>query len=349
MDRPLIIACDQLYPGVRLRIYAEDPTVNAAAYDRIQVFKYTPASVDPITPESWDEISDSGDRPVLGTNWVYQYEDPDGSLTRLYRVRYYHSGTGSFGPNSPQVLGDKVGYISISDARASGVPATVTDATLIDLIQGCQSYFDEETGKWFEPREADLMMDGMDMSTLFLPVPIISIYGLYRNSDFTNVVSSSDYVAYKSRQPFGDRKNPRVSLLSSAMDSIFSPMFARGGRALFLKGEQNQKVSGVFGWIETDGSTPMMVRRAVTMMVVLNAVPGGGIAGSDTSLNVSGPLTKKKVDRSEYWYAQPPSFGHLKPGVTPIVKSQEVNYIIDRYRNRYVGISGGGNSMVRWR
>lgn len=342
MPRPTIIACEVLDPGLRLRIFADNAASAAAIYNRIQIHRSTTIN------GTYTELTDASTRLVLeGTKWVYVYEDTSGTTAKFYKVRYSKSSDGAvLSSFSPPVSGGRVGYISIADVRAAGISDSVADDIVLDLIMGCQSFIEEATGKWFEPREAEYDLDGQDHPFLHLPVPIIAVYALYRNSDFTNKVDATQYKTYSSRSAPDDRRNPKIVLTTSQSYDVFSSPFARMGGMRFVKGEKNQRATGVFGWLERDGSTPMYIRRALTMMVALNAVPGKGIAGSDMSLNTSGQITKRKVDKSEHWYAQPPARSAARPGLLPITRSPEIDAIIAYYTDKYVGMSGAPS--LRW-
>ncbi len=160
-------------------------------------------------------------------------------------------------------------YATINDVRAAGVTGDVEpdDDKITSLIALCSQFLDRATRQWFESRSVTFAVDGSDSDALHFAVPILTVTSLKLNSD-PNALDTDLYEVYNGRQMPDDRKNPRIKLVGpSTHRSIYtSPMVS--GRLIFRKGRRNQTIAGTFGYLEADDSTPLLIARAVTKMVV---------------------------------------------------------------------------------
>jgi hypothetical protein len=236
-----------------------------------------------------------------------------------------------------------MGYVSIADIRAEGL----TDAqrfpdervqAQIDLWSG---FVERATRQWFEPRPRTLIVDGNDTDTLQLPVPIISVSQLYINADFITPVRTDLYFAYTGRDFPDDRKNPRIRLLSTEkFADIFLPPRVRTRGEVFIKSRQNQKVVGVFGFVEADGSTPALIKRAVTKLVLANVRP---LFKSSVAM-VLGKMMEQ-TDGHMVQYLTPDRF-KMRLGTLGITRDMEVEQILQLYRAPILLGSPGSATFV---
>lgn len=167
-------------------------------------------------------------------------------------------------------------YITVDDLRAEDITeAELSDDRAEVLITYWSQWIDLMTGQFFDARSDTIYLDGDGSRLLQLPVPIIECTSLYMNDDFVNVIDPSYYVVYNSRGPVqDDRKNPRIKL-KMAGTSVFSS----SSSGLFEIGDRNQKIVGVFGFVEAgmlEGEeeedpdtyiTPEPIKRAVKILV----------------------------------------------------------------------------------
>lgn len=205
--------------------------------------------------------------------------------------------------------------ITVDDVYSKGgVDETiVADTELIErAIAQAEDTIYNVTGQFFEPTDLDFLLDGTGTSVLRLPVPIISIDAVYMNGSDTPLPANA-YVVYNRIRPVDDRRNPRIAMnRSSYYDSSNVYAGHRGGSMTFLRGEQNQRVVGTFGYCEADGqSPPPLIIRAALMLVAQylstpNAESGSGATGGGSGGGQSyqqGPIVEEQTDQHRIRYA----------------------------------------------
>lgn len=218
-----------------------------------------------------------------------------------------------------------MGYVTIAEARAEGVPDPPDDTLLQAAIDLWSNYIDEACHQWFDERSVTLLLDGPGAPTLFLPVPIIEVTELYLNENWTVAVDPEFYAVYDSRTVPDDRKNPRITLKQSRPD-LFT-MAAFGPSPVFANGVQNQKVVGKFGYLEPDNSTPPLIKRAVMKLLSKSLEPM--YSATTLSALTPGPVKTEKTDAHSITYAFSES---LVKGNLGITGDAEVAAIVRMYR-----------------
>jgi len=165
------------------------------------------------------------------------------------------------------------------------------------LIQEAMQFIDEKTGQYFNKKTGIFQIEGNNTPLMHLPVPIIDITEFTVNSADTPLTEGEDYdfVAFKGRQnPQDDRRNPRIKLnFGRGRNSIYSGSLT--SRA-FMKGTF-ATITGSFGFLEPDGTTPLMIQRAVKLLVMKEI--NNQIGESASSTSGTGPLKRLKVDLHE--------------------------------------------------
>ncbi len=160
-------------------------------------------------------------------------------------------------------------YITVQDVRDAGLTDDViySDSTIESGILLWQSFIDRACRQWFESKTLTIFADGTDSDTLHFGVPIISIEYLKINNDTTEL-DESLYRIYNSIDYPDDRRNPRIKLIRSDeyRDIYTSPGCT--GDLRFRKGRKNQEIKGNFGFIDEDGSVPLLIQRALTKLVI---------------------------------------------------------------------------------
>lgn len=158
-------------------------------------------------------------------------------------------------------------YITAADVRATGFdnPEDVyTDQQIDDAIALWQQVLERACRQWFESRALVISCDGNDSDTLNFGVPIIDITYVKLNGATTEL-PTDQYEIYNSREYPDDRRNPRIKLASDGDSDIYSGSW---NDAKFRKGRKNQEISGTFGFLEPDDSTPLLIERALTKLVI---------------------------------------------------------------------------------
>lgn len=197
-----------------------------------------------------------------------------------------------------------------------------------DLIQQAMDIIDESTGQYFNKREGIFKIEGNNTQLMHLPVPIISIDELLINSTNTELKEGEDFdfVAFKSRQkPTDHRRNPRIKLnIGRGRENIFSGSLTS---RIFVKGTLTQ-ITGAFGFLEPDGRTPSLIKRAVQLLVMRDIKRP--IASSLSVEEEVGPVKRLKVDLHEKEFFEPSSNrNNIKSSTSGI---EEVDKIISFYR-----------------
>lgn len=137
-------------------------------------------------------------------------------------------------------------YCTVEDLRAEGISEEqFDDAQLEKLITSSCEFIDRITGQWFELREQTIRLDGRGGKNLVLPVFLSDVYSVKVDHE-----EIDDYVLYNRME---DRAYPKI--------------FRCAG---WPKGRLNVEVSGQWGYVEEDGSTPPAIKRAAMKLALYN-------------------------------------------------------------------------------
>ena len=144
-------------------------------------------------------------------------------------------------------------YCSIEDFRREGfTEEEYPDEVLEELSISASALIERLTGQFFEPRDLTLRFDGRGGNVLPLPVFCIECESVIMNGD---VVDPDEYIVYNRYYPDDDRHYPKIYHVRK-----------------WLAGVQNIEVTGRFGYVEADGTTPGDIRRAC-MKLSVNQFP----------------------------------------------------------------------------
>lgn len=180
--------------------------------------------------------------------------------------------------------------------------AVIYDGNLSDLevyIKEAMAFIDRHTRQWFNARTFDdtkpVLMEGNNTETLFFPVPILEITTLKKQKD-SEILAADDYQVFNGRSFPDDRRNPMLKLRRDSDDVMFigTGKFMRGVRAI---------ITGIFGFLEEDGSTPLMIQRATLKLSLMYYMRTLGesaeVAANSAEL---GPIKREKTDMHEIEY-----------------------------------------------
>ncbi len=218
----------------------------------------------------------------------------------------------------------------------------VTKKRAQDSIQTSMDFIDEKTRQFFNCRTFDdtnpVKIEGRNSPTLFLGVPIIQIDKLLINSTDTELTEGEDFdfVVYNSRsRPQDDRRNPMIKLnVGRGRDSIFIGVTNR----LFIRATLTH-IEGSFGFLEPNGSTPLLIQRATLKLVFKQLENPLGSSDTIGGSNV-GPRKRLKVDLHEE------EFFELKDvtSAASLSGDSEVDRIISTYRS-VIGMGGSFKTL----
>ncbi len=211
--------------------------------------------------------------------WFVQ--GPPGALEQIVSVDFdvLAEGAGSY----------RFGYALVSDLRAEGVSvAEATDARLARLIRLASQYVDRMTGRFFEPRPMIMTLDGSGGRAQLLGHPIIAVHEVTQSlampAGLGELPVTPSFLRVYNRHLTGliepdDRENPRLEFFheSDLLGVRSTPAASLGlGSLVWLRGPQNVRVNGLFGYTDPDGSavgrTPDLIRH-VTKLLVLREIP----------------------------------------------------------------------------
>lgn len=242
-------------------------------------------------------------------------------------------------------------YITIADIRALGITIPMaSDATVQAAIDTWQQFIERVCRQWFYPLELVLSLDGTDSDAIHFGVPAISISELRLNGDSV-ALNPSYYRVYSNNSAYpADRQNPRIKLIDSGQRGIYTaPM--KDGRLQFRFGRQNQYIKGMFGYVEADGSTPLLIKRALTKLVVEKLSTPVFVDPMNPPVVqpplVTGVILEEWTDGHKIKYAQ--AGGELNPrapGLAGITNDPEVLGILRLYKAP-IGVATANNPSFR--
>jgi len=227
-------------------------------------------------------------------------------------------------------------YITVAEVNAEGlVDPPFTDADITAAIVLWQQFLERACRQFFESRTLTIEFDGNDSDTIHFGIPIISVEYLKINDDTTNL-STDLFKIYSSRSYPDDRRNPRIKLIPDTdLDIYTAPQSTR--RLKFRKGRQNCSVKGAFGFTESDGSVPLLIKRAWMKLVIEKLANPLYVADPATAPTppplMTGILLEEKTDGHSMRYGA--AGGTTKPrapGLIGITSDQEILDIIRLYK-----------------
>lgn len=166
-------------------------------------------------------------------------------------------------------------YCTVEDLRAEGVSEEeYSDEQLCRLIEASCDFIDRVTGQWFELREKVLRFDGRGGKNLVLPIFLSEAYSVKVDCEEVD-----DYVLYNRME---DRAYPKIY---------------RG--AGWPCGRLNVEVSGQWGYVEEDGTTPSAIKRAAMKLALYN-FPVLSDSGAQEEKAIRGLLTSETTDGHSY-------------------------------------------------
>jgi hypothetical protein len=224
-------------------------------------------------------------------------------------------------------------YATVTDLRAEGVPTEIADAQIQPAIDRWSQFIDRACRQFFEAKTLTVDLDGNDSHILFLPFPIISVTSLYLNGQFTTALGTSSYTVYNGRTTGGqdDRKNPKIRLVR-ASSSIYEVPRLNPHGPVFLKGNRNQRIVGSFGYTESDGSTPLLIKRAVMKLTVKSLKNGAGLWDELENPPVPGGGVMSETTDGHTITYDAFRINPSRPGLSGITGDQEVDRILDLYK-----------------
>ena len=149
-------------------------------------------------------------------------------------------------------------YVSVEDIRIEGLTdPPYSDGMVAERIALAQEAFERLTGQFFNARsDYTVKLDGRGHNTLWLPFPPVSVDALtsvaiISSGGTSETLDADQYVVDMPEFPDG-RMNPKLLRVSGA----------------WPKGTRNIEIIGEFGFVESDKSTPLLVKNAVKRIAI---------------------------------------------------------------------------------
>lgn len=220
-------------------------------------------------------------------------------------------------------------FASLSDLRKAGVTVTAvpdTDALVALCLAARQ--IEIFTDRQFVARAKTLRLDGRGSPDLLFDEPICALSSLrilthafgseatIDDQELTDVEIYNRHLRGQSEPD--DRDNPKLSFrrLHDHLGMYYEETRPLFPHHIFPFGQQNVILEGVFGYTDPDGSplggTPLLIRRAATMLASLLAQPAASQVGSVSASR--GPIVEERTRDQAVKYAKPSSLGGAQPG-----------------------------------
>lgn len=322
-----------------------------------QIFDFSPsgggAQVFPVSGRATVDLNDCPTGERIGTgHYVALWTVPTLQNLGAHRITWYFretvggqefTFTEEFEVLDVPVASPGNFYITIADVRAAGLDATVaTDAEVDAAIKINQQFIERATRQWFYSRPLTLQLDGNSSDTLHLPVPIVSLDSLTINDNDT-VLDAEFYRVYDSKDLPDDRWNPRIKLRRGNVD-LFQDPFRTDRPLIFRKGRQNQTLVGNFGFVESDGSTPELIKRALLVLVIEKLTnPPFGSPTPGAPSGPTGSILRETTDGHTVQYTFV-KFGDTRAGWSGYTMNREVHTILNIYKAP-IGVAA---ASARW-
>lgn len=144
-------------------------------------------------------------------------------------------------------------YITVDEVRTAGdLAPEITDAQIQVSILKYQEIVDRVTRQFFEIRSGELLRDGSGSHILHLPFPIIQLNELFLNES-TIAEPAENYKVYDNKGNLNDdRTNPKIVMYRERTIFQSSHSGQTQNRQVFVRGRQNQKLIGDFGYVKAD-------------------------------------------------------------------------------------------------
>jgi len=155
-------------------------------------------------------------------------------------------------------------YVTLQEMRAEGISLEEygNDAYIEKRIAIAQSFIENVTGRFFEPRDLTLKLSGSGISILSLPITPTSDTAITEIREDADAISTDLYTVIVTEFP----------------DSRYNPKIIRIG-GVWSKGLYNYEVDGEFGFVTSAGETPEDIKHLCKRIAMWN-LPKIGVASA---------------------------------------------------------------------
>lgn len=213
-------------------------------------------------------------------------------------------------------------------------PTTPQSAAALDaIIALSMAFVDRITRQWFNARALSVKIEGTNSDLMLLGVPILTLTSVVFNEEqtFSTTDEINNYFLYPNARGYpDDRKNPKIKLRRDVRN-----VFLDTGRGQIFRRGRMQVFAGTFGYLEEDGTTPLLIQRATLKYAVIKYIDPPGTSAADSSVE-KGPMKREKTDLHEIEYFDPSKSGAATAagakGLAPLSGDREIDDILLMYR-----------------
>lgn len=232
----------------------------------------------------------------------------------------------------PEATGSTgIGYCTVQDIRDEGVPSTISDERIQEMIVVASHFVDAYTVRFFSPRSLSFRLDGRGNRSMLLEHPIIDVTNVEIDDSVVDLADVVVYNRHMTQQLFypDDRDDPRIELVQPVTDLQLRQHTASG----FPIGQQNVLIEGVFGYTDPDGSTygqtPVLICEA-TKLLVMRELPLKYTSGGMDDTAIGYKIIEMKTRYQSVKFSDPNKLGVYGPG--PFTGDRRIDNILLRFR-----------------
>ena len=200
-------------------------------------------------------------------------------------------------------------YCTVEELRTEGLDEEkYSNEALEKLIKLSCEYIDRITGQFFEPRELTIRLDGRGGKNLVLPLFLIDAWYIKVGNEFID-----DFVLYNRITPVDDRPYPKIYR-----------------NAKWPEGIMNIEISGTWGYVEVDKSTPEPIKR-ISKKLVMYGFPALNDKEAQDEKNLQGLLISEMTDGHSYQLSDTAVANLFSNAITG---DTEIDEILKYYTNK---------------
>ena len=212
--------------------------------------------------------------------------------------------------------------------------SSLSDADATTALAEAVAYLEGATGRFFTARLGTLDLDGTGTHRLFCPYPLVSTNQDADNGGISEILIGDDTTAldsdtYEANDGIGlsgrdPRAHPFVDLVAPSSGGTFvsrPPGF--GGWRVWPEGSRNVHVTALWGYVDADGRTPLLARKALALLAIRAMADNSDQADLD-DLHLGAVQTETTRDRSV-------SYGE-RAGGGGITTNREIDLLIAKLK-----------------
>ena len=206
-----------------------------------------------------------------------------------------------------------------------------TDADLKAALKRAVSAFESATGRFFVLRTGQIGLNGTGAPRISLPCSVVSadqggdsVTSVVVGAPTDDALDADAYTVNDGAglKPHDPRDLPFVELVSGASILVGDPAWRAS--TIFPRGHRNIWVTGDFGYLEADGTTPPLVQKAIALLSIRELTAGDDEDGREDAWR--GSLVSEQTQGRSYTRG-------LHGTGAGLTLDREIDQIIAHYRS----------------